>query len=430
MSQVEHVIYSKVDMYLRHFIFSTFAPNSVKWWISASGGKDSFALTHALKLWYGKTGFDFDCTVFHVDQWNGESVPAVREAFRDFDLKIINAHELTADFTNYTHGQQAPCRKCANARRHVTDVLLSNHCESSLVRTNIVARGLHLSDTSISLLWRHLVGKDAAYALLAEGKSKPLSCTSNGMLIARPLFFVREFESELFARDLAFRPACCGCPACEFPSRRDIIEETAAKCFVGGVWEFDVPGVRRFLESWSDSATVEKIRCISLPGNAFKKPHLPRHFPDFAVDHFRSTLSKAVDHPAALGIDRSISLDDLGFDFIRNGRKHVRSGALPAPGIMMDEPLAPLQKKMIACLGPFWGAIALEESAQAYYFQLQEEICGIRTDCDWAHAHKLLTSYYNNASTNTHTALDSFCTARDRNHCQCGITAHSGDLVH
>ena len=57
--------------------------------------------------------------------------------------------------------------------------------------------------------------------------------------------------------------------------------------------------------------------------------------------------------------------------------------------------LTDFDMRMIATLGPFWGAIALRPELRNYYFQLQKNICGIELDVRWKQVYYLLKLYYN-----------------------------------
>src|ERR1035438_10223512 len=50
---------SKIDIFLQEIIFSQFNPENIHWWISLSGGKDSFGMANALREWYTSRNLAF-----------------------------------------------------------------------------------------------------------------------------------------------------------------------------------------------------------------------------------------------------------------------------------------------------------------------------------------------------------------------------------
>ena len=82
--------------------------------------------------------------------------------------------------------------------------------------------------------------------------------------------FVREFESQSFSESNNYEAYCCGCPACKYPSRRDIVEESLLKLFDNNpLWEFNIPGLIDYLNYWTNSQTIY-IQQISLKGIVVK----------------------------------------------------------------------------------------------------------------------------------------------------------------
>ena len=151
----------KIDLYLRRHVFSRFEPADVTWFLSLSGGKDSFAMAVGLRNWYARHSFRFNAHLFTIDQWGGEAPQSIGRQIPWASVHTIDARERTVIGTNYTEGQQAPCRACADVRRLVTDDLVKHFPGVGRSRRiNVVARGLHLTDTCVSMLWRFALGRN------------------------------------------------------------------------------------------------------------------------------------------------------------------------------------------------------------------------------------------------------------------------------
>jgi tRNA(Ile)-lysidine synthase TilS/MesJ len=263
----------KVDVYLRRHVIPVLAPENIHWWFSLSGGKDSFSMAHSVRRWYQRAGLKFSASTFVIDQWGGA---AARSIGRQSDWQtptVIDGRAVTLSTTGYQAGQQAPCRSCSDVRHDLTDLLLQQNPPQA-AHVPVVARGLHLSDTAVSLLWRHALGRDPSAEMIRLGKAQPLARLPRGAFLAKPLSYVREFESAAYANHFGFEAACCGCPACRFPSRRDIVEETLRDFFAGPLWEFEIPGMGEFLQHFGTTDVKSKSAAGVFP----KHRHLPDGF--------------------------------------------------------------------------------------------------------------------------------------------------------
>jgi hypothetical protein len=246
----------------------------------------------------------------------------------------------------------------------------------------VIARGLHLSDTAISLAWRHARGLDATRDMIEAGKARPLVRIGPDVFLAKPLSYIRELESERYARAAGHRHACCGCPACSFPSRRDIVEESLARYYDDDLWELSVPGVRELLAHFG----VFGLERASAPGRAAKHGHLPAGFVAATVTRFRA-LAPGCDW------NRGSDLDALGAARLR-GAPLVECDGVPRPALFGDRELDPREEMMIATMGPWWGALALGPRAAARAWEEQQRIAGVVCDDRWSQVQALLAEYY------------------------------------
>jgi tRNA(Ile)-lysidine synthase TilS/MesJ len=389
----------KLDLFMKTHVLPLFAPEDIAWWFSVSGGKDSYALLKGMEEWYAINGIQFNCHAFHINQWGGPAATWIQHIFRDVPLTILDARESTKLSTNYQTGMQAPCGSCSGVRHSYTDQLLKS--QRGNARVNIVARGLHLSDLCTSLVWRRIIGLDAVTEMLRQGKGQPLYQLPQGFWIAKPLTYIREYESAAFAEALGFRAACCGCPACHYPSRRDIIEETVLEILPGPLWEFSMPGLDDLLSHYGSTTTFDNARLQSAPGTITKRPHLPRDLADFAVARYAQVLS----FPRTRQIlsnqltDEEI-LDNAGRDWFLALCAPEERPRIPTPALLVvPEALSSFQKKMVLSLGPFWGAPSLGPRQHTKALDLQERVFGVRPDKLWGQVHNIIHAHQQNAVT-------------------------------
>jgi tRNA(Ile)-lysidine synthase TilS/MesJ len=382
---------------MRSHVLPSFQPERIRWWLSLSGGKDSFAMAHALRNWYRVRGLHFDSVLFNIDQWHGDAAAALKRQISWEDVQVIEANELTLRQTKYEPEQQAPCRSCSNVRRDLTDALIRKGSESRKPgMVDFVARGLHLSDTAISALWRHTMGKSAAQDLLSAGKARPFSRLDDDLYLAKPLYYAREFECQQYARAAGHRHSCCGCPACQYPSRRDIVEESVAGFLQSSLWEFDVPGMHELLLR---SGAIDDLACLkarSEPGFAAKHGHMPRAFAEETVQDYlvRWDSSGCRDQ---LYLDSSEDLDRIGDDHLNGRSAQIRRSRIPLPSIFRVRELATYSDwhlMTIATMGPFWGAIGLDVELASRAWEFQRGVFGIQPDETWSQVGELLRCYY------------------------------------
>lgn len=373
----------KLDLFMRTHVCPVLAPASLHWWLSLSGGKDSFAMAVGLRAWYRERRLPLSASGFTIDQWGGPAHRAIAAQLDWLPVEVLDARALTQARTGYRAGQQAPCRSCADARRDVTDELLARRARPGAIQ--VIARGLHLSDTAISLAWRHARGRDAARDLIDAGKARPLTPLGPGVLLAKPLSYVREHEAAQYARAAGHRHACCGCPACSSPSRRDIVEESLARFYDDGLWELSVPGMPALLAHFGVPAPA--LARASAPGHVAKHGHLPAGFASATVARFRALA------PPPLPWDRARDLDALGAARLR-GAPLVDGDRLPIPALFADRPLEPREEMMIATMGPWWGALALSPPAAARAWEQQRQLAGVVCDDRWTQVQPLLEAHH------------------------------------
>ena len=378
-------------------VVSDFHPADIMWWLSLSGGKDSYSMAVGLREWYRLNSLPFHATVFLIDQWGGPAASSLARQLDWADVTILDGRSLTSATTRYQPGDQAPCRPCADVRRVLTDALLREHPQRTLQATpvNFVARGLHLSDTAVSAAWRFVMARNPAGDLLSSGKATPISQLTTSSYLVKPLSYAREFESQAFASQNGFTAACCGCPACRFPSRRDIAEETVIRAYRGPLWEFDVPGVCTLIEDRYGSEILAQARTCSAPGLEVKHQHLPEEFFEFSVEYYRSRLRKAA-WETCTPFDNSACLDEIGLARIQNQESPINSGnTLPVPALLgLDNSKLIKYRRMIAALGPFWGAFALDRESYNRALVLQQHLFGITIDDRWSHVTTVLQHFY------------------------------------
>src|SRR6202008_375777 len=108
----------------------------------------------AVRRWYERTGVGCAASCFIIDQWGSAATQSLeRQLEWGSPLIPVDGRALTQQMTNYTAGQQAPCRSCSDARHDLTDALLARNRMGGKGYVDVVARGLHFTDTAVSLLW-------------------------------------------------------------------------------------------------------------------------------------------------------------------------------------------------------------------------------------------------------------------------------------
>jgi tRNA(Ile)-lysidine synthase TilS/MesJ len=382
---------AKIDYFFRRHVLPILDPSRIRWWFSLSGGKDSFAMSLGVRRWYERMGVQCTASNFIIDQWGSSAGNSLEQQLQwPSELSVVDGRALTQELTHYSVGQQAPCRSCSDARHDLTDELLARSRTSGKDFTDVVARGLHLTDTAVSLLWRHALGRKGAEEMIGAGKGMPLVQLANGHYLAKPLTYVREFESAAYADAYGYKPACCGCPACRFPSRRDLVEESLCKFIESPLWELDVPGMKEFLAHIGAGADVARL---SVCGLHSKHGHLPHAFETFAVERFRRRAVESI--PIwSTQCDSSIDLDSIGAAYLKDGEVSEFSDRVPMPALLRGRPLDDPERWMVATMGPFWGAIGLPPGLSSQAWKLQESCFAFSIDERWSQVNGLLHEFY------------------------------------
>lgn len=379
------IVLQKIDIYMQKYIIPHFNPSKIYWWFSLSGGKDSFVMAHSMNEWYKRNNFSFHAEGFCVSQWNkNASYSLLQEQISWMPVTIIDSVDLSRNTINYAPGDQAPCHDCSLIRKNIGDTFIKNNYKNGYI--NIIARGIHLSDMAISYLWRIFWDSDIESFTSNLEKGNPLVKINMQPIVylAKPLCYVREYETQEYSSQLKFHSICCGCPACRYPSRRDIVEESLKLLFSSKKWEFEVYGIRNYLKLIGDDASIEEI---SLSGLEFKKAHLPIEFFDYVLNHFKNdcfyNYSKS-----------TFFLDDIGTDYLTEYKKYDFDKIIQ-PKLHSDVPLTFPEKSMIATVGPLWGCVGYQnKSMRNKLLKLQNEIYNIKIDYLWFQVIPLLRDFY------------------------------------
>jgi hypothetical protein len=230
--------------------------------------------------------------------------------------------------------------------------------------------------------------------MLTSGKGRPITAIGAKRYLSKPLFFIREYETQTYANKIGFKKACCGCPACRYPSRRDIVEETLLHFFRGNLWEFDVPGMREFIAGNGSNAEFASLRSASAPGLVTKRDHLPNDFVEFAVELISRHLSLTAFSDVSSQIDFTSCLDDLGLAALDGKKPIIAPLTIPVPGMLVGRPLSGPIARAIAALGPFWAAFSLPPQTRRLALTLQRALFGISVDESLTNVTLLLRDYY------------------------------------
>lgn len=384
-------IVSKIDLFMSQSILLHFDPEQITWVFSVSGGKDSYTMCSGIKAWYDDRGLRLSACGVYIWQWNESLTNDLSERLPWLKITEIDARKETEAVARECGlcSKQAPCRECSDIRRDKTDQFISN---LNLDRPAIICRGLHLSDMAISILWRNIwYGPDFGLA----GKGAPfvdLAHVTQNTFLAKPLCFVREYESEVFAHTNHYNALVCDCPALCYPSRRDIVEESARLFYSGSLWEFDIPGVNSYLQTALSGKQTKIVKELSASGTEYKKPYIPSEYYQFAEDYFRKQLSGRI-----TGKKRTSEtlLESGAQEFFFEGKRTIGEEQswtcklLAAPNLITD-----FDRRMIGTLGPFWAAITLPHSSAKPFFAKQQELFGYTPDIKWSQVIDLLTVFY------------------------------------
>lgn len=374
----------KVDLFMQCHILPEFRPQNIHWVFSISGGKDSYALCESVRQWYEEHNFPLNASGIYIWQW-GDDNPTefLRSTFSWLqDFQVIDARSCTAILQEKGANQQAPCRRCADIRRHFSDRYLEKIADDKPV---LLCRGLHMTDMTVSILWR-LMWYGTGECL--EGKGMPLVQLARNIYLAKPLCFAREFECQEYAKQKHYTPLKSDCPVNMYPSRRDIIEESLRMFYTSDLWEFDVPGSLHYLKNTAGITDIPLLMEISKPGYEIKENILPEGYFEFAKDYFLQA-----DIPSEL--KNGTLLEDYVEPFLSDGTLGEITNARYSCKLFRDiSSMSQFELRMVGTLGPFWAAMTLQPQQRARILDDQHRIWGLKPDVHWSQVCVLLKKYY------------------------------------
>ena len=387
---ISDVFQNKISLYFDNYILPSFNPEKIHWIFSLSGGKDSFAMAEGIRDWYLSKSLMLTATGLYINQWNDPFLEHFRLFLPWLEMEVVEASHDSHHLSRFQGSRQAACRQCSDIRRQHTDSFLKQHRTNGLV--NIVCRGLHLSDMSISILWRMIMGISPIEDMMRQKKGRPLTELFGGHYLAKPLCFVREFECQQYSMEKGYQAVHCSCPGLRYPSRRDIVEESARLFYTGDLWEFDIPYVTDFFKNVLDHDDISEIIRLSAHGIEEKRNLIPEEFYDFAHRHF-ARIAHYCDnfHP--------IDLELIINNFFTIGEKTEFFASECFSSVGLPQLLeTDFTMRMIATLGPYWAAICLTDQARTKCFDLQQERFDYSPDILWSQVIALLSLYYKSVS--------------------------------
>lgn len=387
---INNVVHQKIDIFMQKYVIGKFDLNSINWVFSISGGKDSFTMAKAIQQWYENSKFSFHSTGMFIDQWNDDVKDYIISKFNWLDnIVIFDAKNITQQLLSTSETKQAPCRGCSNIRHDITDKYISENLNNGMY--NFVCRGLHLTDMSVSMLWRYTLGYKPYESL--NGKGLPIvQLCGNGYLV-KPLSYVREYESQIFCQNMGYIPVHCNCQALKFPSRRDIIEESVLINYKSDLWEFDIPEMDKFINN-TLKFSLSELKACSFPGRQIKENIIEKEFYNYTLNYLKN-LSKNIDLSKNI-FNFEIILDEIGIQYLNGSKKGSMEGKIPLPKLFSGDTISEFETRMICTMGPFWGAIGLHKEFKDRLFNIQNELFDINFQNDWSQTIKLLEKYFDN----------------------------------
>jgi tRNA 2-thiocytidine biosynthesis protein TtcA len=176
--------------------------------VGVSGGKDSWALLHLLRLTQRRAPVAFDLVALNVDQ----GFPGFRaDLIEDHLAREGYAYEMRSARINLTVKEKIQpgdtfCSLCARLRRGA----LYKYADE--LGCNKIALGHHADDFIETLLLN----------LFFNGQTKAMPArlgARNGRhTVIRPLVYVWEDEIVDYVRELGSPVVCCACPGCKDPT--------------------------------------------------------------------------------------------------------------------------------------------------------------------------------------------------------------------
>jgi tRNA(Ile)-lysidine synthase TilS/MesJ len=384
-----HALLKKINLYMENFVIPYYDMNNIYWWFSLSGGKDSYSMCLGVYLWYCQKRFKFQGSAFTIKQWDNKVYESLKKQIDWIDIICIDALQETKNEINYQYGEQAPCNPCSSIRKSMGDTVLATMMDKNKI--NLIARGAHLSDTAISYLWRWAY-YDNIQPSFFSSKYQPLVQINDHIYLAKPLFYVREFETQDFSQKHNYTHACCMCPSCVFPSRRNIVEESLLYLYKNdnnNLWEFSVPGIADYLNL--TKINIQDLTNISIKGFVNKINHIPDSFYSFVIDYFQREM-KLIDIKE---FNHNECLDDIGKNSLLSGEKVEFKEKLPTPKFFeLESHLTEYEYRMIATLGPLWGFVGLLGNQKKSTIELQTKFFDFTPDIAWSQVNSMLNLFY------------------------------------
>ena len=186
--------------------------------VAVSGGKDSLSVMHILDYLSKKKVFSFDMLVCNVDLGYGcANKEALKGHLKSFNIDYVFVEK------NILEGKERGdigCFWCSwNRRKALFETARKYNC-------NKVSLGHHLDDivhtTLMNLFFYGEISTSPPQVELFGGE----------ITLIRPLCYIKEAETEEFARFLNLPLPCCTCPQ-KPTSKRTLIQETFTPLFKG-----------------------------------------------------------------------------------------------------------------------------------------------------------------------------------------------------
>lgn len=402
-SQAKQILQAKLDFFMQDFILPRLNPEEIFWLFSLSGGVDSWVTRHLVQQWYQERGLTIHEQTFHVDQWSAPIAERLRNGY--WGGALVSDVRSPSAGLGFNPDTQAQCGPCSILRREATDKLVSEIAGTVPGMYVTVARGHHLTDLAVSIIWRFLAGRSPISDLASSGKGQPFSLLDVSSFIAKPLIYATKAEIESFAKEAGIvgSCACLSCPAHANPSRRDIINQTAvpALAMTDSSWELHLPGIRDLFTTWTNG--TERWEQIGQLTEGHKVsaevPGSSSYLPD-AVAFYERMLDYPAMSKLAQEFDLSVTLDVVAFSFL-GGKSPGGFRAVPVPDFLLRilrgagrRQTISREDLMLLCYGPFWGSFALQDDLRKRAAEMQAELFpGVVADDTWAHSAEIFRLY-------------------------------------
>jgi tRNA 2-thiocytidine biosynthesis protein TtcA len=176
--------------------------------VGVSGGKDSWALLHLLRMTQRRAPVRFDLVALNVDQ----GFPGFRaDLIEDHLAREGYPYEMRSARINLTVKEKIQpgetfCSLCARLRRGA----LYKYADE--LGCNKIALGHHADDFIETLLLNLFFNGQI------KGMHARLRATNGRHTVIRPLVYTWEEDIAEYVRERAFPVVCCACPGCKDPT--------------------------------------------------------------------------------------------------------------------------------------------------------------------------------------------------------------------